>query len=117
MQDGVDRTFQEERLTDVVADELERSVVTEVRNVLCLARYQVVDADDLPAIGEQPVAEVRPKEARAAGHDRPAAPPPPPPRGGGERACPSVGGRAALDPGPVARCSWGGEPGGAVRHR
>src|SRR5260370_30439058 len=98
MQDGVDRTFQEERLTDVVADELERSVVTEVRNVLCLARYQVVDADDLPAIGEQPVAEVRPKEARAAGHDRPAAPPPPPPPGGGTSALHLGAGPAPPDP-------------------
>jgi len=52
MQDGVDRAIQKQRLTDVVLDGLERLVAAKVRNVLCLARDEVVDADDLPSISQ-----------------------------------------------------------------
>jgi hypothetical protein len=39
-----------------------------VGDVLLPAREQVVDADDLVAVLEQPVAEVGPEESGAAGH-------------------------------------------------
>ena len=71
MQNGVNRAFQIERFTDVVLDRLKGLVVAEMRDVLRLAGHEVVDADDLPAVGQQALGEVRPKEACPACDDSP----------------------------------------------
>ena len=71
MQDRIDRAVQVERLADVVLDGLERLVVAKVSNVPGRAGHEVVDADDRPPVGEQPLAEVRPEEACPSGDDRP----------------------------------------------
>src|ERR1700730_2140857 len=69
MQDSVQRAFHVKRLTDVVLEELERRVAAEVRNVVSGAGTQFAAADDLPLVGQQPLAKVRPQEARPASHD------------------------------------------------
>jgi hypothetical protein len=52
MQHGIDRAFEVERLADVVLDEMERFVSAEMGDVLRRTSDEVVDADDLPAVGE-----------------------------------------------------------------
>ena len=71
VQHGIDRVVHVERLADVVLDGLEGLMVTEVRDVLRRTRYQVVDADDPPAIRQQPFAEVGAEEARPTRDDSP----------------------------------------------
>ena len=51
---------------------LEVAVAAKVGDVASRAGDEVVDAEDLPAVGEQPLTEVGAKEARASGDDRPA---------------------------------------------
>src|SRR5829696_7970193 len=57
---------------DVVVYELEvRLAVQEWGHVLDDARYEVVYIDDLIALGEEPLAEVAPDEARPSRNQRP----------------------------------------------
>jgi hypothetical protein len=58
MQHGIDRTFEVEWLADVVLDGLERLVSAEQGDVVRGARDQVVDAEDLPAIGKETLAKM-----------------------------------------------------------
>ena len=58
----------EERVGDVVAQELEALVVEEVLDVASGAGEEIVDAEHLVAALEQPVGEVRPEEACSAGN-------------------------------------------------
>ena len=58
-------------MDDVVADELEVALAEEVGDVRILAVLEVVDADDVVAGRDQPVAEVAAEEAGAAGDENP----------------------------------------------
>ena len=70
MQHVVDRPVDLDRLGDIVLDELERRVGRQVRDVAATAGQQVVHADDLVAVAEEPLAKMRPDESRATGDDR-----------------------------------------------
>ncbi|SRR6266571_3645373 len=70
MQDGVYRALEIERLTDIVLDGLERLVAAEMGDVLRLACHQVVDTDNRPSVGQQPLAEMGSQKARPARDDR-----------------------------------------------
>jgi hypothetical protein len=72
MQDGVHRTVDVERLADIVLQRLEVAVAAKVGDVAGRAGDEVIDAEDLPAVGEQPFTEVGAEEPRAPGDDRPA---------------------------------------------
>ena len=70
MEDRVDGAVEEDVLRHVVEDEAELPVPGEVRDVPLVARDQVVEADDLVTVGQEPVREVAPEEPRATGdHD------------------------------------------------
>src|SRR4029077_12998817 len=71
MQDRIDRSIEVERLGYVVVDHLETAPPLEVLDVAGDAGNQVVDADDVVAIGQQTLAEVRSEESRPARDDRP----------------------------------------------
>src|SRR5256885_2377058 len=71
MQHGIDRVFEVERLTNVVLHRLERLVVAQLREVGGRPGHQVVDTHDLPAVCQEPLAEVRSEKTRAARDDRP----------------------------------------------
>ena len=59
----------EERLADVVPQQLEARMVEQVLDVVPPAGEEVVQADDVVALGQQPVAEMRADEAGAAGDE------------------------------------------------
>lgn len=71
MQDGIDRTIDVKRLADVVLERREVGVAEKLGDVARRAADEIVDAEDLPAVGEQSLAEVGAEEARAPGDDRP----------------------------------------------
>ncbi len=58
------------RVRDIVPDELELRVPEQVGDVLGRAGDEVIDRDDLVALGEEPIAEVRPDEPGSAGDER-----------------------------------------------
>jgi hypothetical protein len=55
----------EERVRDVVAEQLEGLVTEQVLDIAPRARKEVVDAKDLAAGVEQPLAQMGPEESRA----------------------------------------------------
>ena len=59
------------RLTNVVAHELEAAMLQELVEIPPGASEQVINADDLVAILDEPLAEVRPEKARTAGYEDP----------------------------------------------
>ena len=59
-----------DRLAHVAELEMEVRVAPGVAQVAEIAGHQVVDADDLEALGEQPIDEVRAEEAGRARHQR-----------------------------------------------
>ena len=67
MEHVVDRPVDLERPRHVVAEELEIAAPQQVGDVLPAPGHQVVDADHLVALGDQPLAEVRAEEAGPAG--------------------------------------------------
>ena len=60
-----------QRLDDVVAEELEVGLREEMGDVGLLAREEVVDADHVVALGDQPLAEVAAEEAGASSDEDP----------------------------------------------
>jgi hypothetical protein len=71
MQEGIDRTIDVERLAHVVLERPEVGVAAKVGDIAGRAGDEVVDAEDLPAVGEQPLTEVGAEKARASGDDCP----------------------------------------------
>ena len=67
MENVVERPRQIDVARDVVVDELEIGPGTQMRDVVEIARQQVVHGDDAMAFGEEPVAEVGAEKAGAAG--------------------------------------------------
>jgi len=67
VEDAVDLEL--EGIDDVVAHELERGVRQKMGDVPLLAGEQVVDADHLVTVPQQPVAKVGAEETGAAGHE------------------------------------------------
>jgi hypothetical protein len=61
--------LEKDRVVDVVADELEIRFVEQVGDVVFLAGEEVVEADDVMALGDEAIAEVRAEEAGAAGDE------------------------------------------------
>jgi len=59
----------DDRLGDVVAEQLEAMVVEQVIDVAALPGEEVVEAQDLVPHAEQTLAQVRADEASAAGHE------------------------------------------------
>ena len=70
MEDPVDPAVHVEVVRDVVALVAEPLVGQRADEVVRVAGEQGVEAEDLPALGQEPLAEMGPEEARAAGHDR-----------------------------------------------
>src|SRR6185436_1852533 len=68
---GIDRSFDLERLGDVVVQEVEARSPAQMRDVLRPPGDQVVDADDPVPFGEQPVAEVRAEKTGSSSDHRP----------------------------------------------
>ena len=71
--DHVDVAWDVDVVGDVGPHHPELRVGQQVLDVRRRAGEEVVDADDVPAVGEQPLADVRAQEAGAPGDDRPAA--------------------------------------------
>ena len=69
MEDRVDGPVEVDVLRDVVVDEAELPVAREVRDVAHVARDEVVEADDLVALGEEAVGEVAAEEAGGSRDD------------------------------------------------
>jgi hypothetical protein len=61
----------EERVGNVVPQKLKLLVTKYVLDVAACAGEKVVDAEDLAAALKEPLCEVRPEEARAAGNEDP----------------------------------------------
>jgi hypothetical protein len=72
MQEGVHRIVDVKRLADIVVERFEVTVASKVGDVAGRPGDEVINAEDLPALGEQPFAEVGAEETRAPGDDRPA---------------------------------------------
>jgi hypothetical protein len=53
----------------IVADQLKVLVGEQVLDVGFLGGEEVVEADDIVALGDEAIADVRPEEAGAAGHE------------------------------------------------
>ena len=68
MQHGVDRTGHVHEVGHVAAEEAEPVGSLQVADVGGAPGEQVVEADDLDALGDQPRAQVRSEEPGAAGH-------------------------------------------------
>ena len=66
MKDAVD--LEQDRLDDVVADELEAGMALEMLDVGALAAEEVVQADDVVPVAQQPLAQMRSEKSRAARH-------------------------------------------------
>ena len=69
VEDRVDRAVDVDVVGDVVLDEVEAPVAEQVGDVARMAGRQVVERDDVVAIGQQPVRQVRADEAGPAGDD------------------------------------------------
>jgi hypothetical protein len=52
VQDGINRTVDVERLADVVLERFEIAVPSKMGDIASRAGDEVVDAEDLPAVGE-----------------------------------------------------------------
>ena len=61
--------FQPDRLRDVVPDQLEVRPAEQVRDVRLLAGEEIVEADDVVPLVDEPFAQVRAEKARAAGDE------------------------------------------------
>jgi hypothetical protein len=70
VQDGIHRAIDVKRFADIVLQRFEIAVAAKVSDIAGRSGDEVVDAEDLPAIAEQPLAEVGAEEARATGDDR-----------------------------------------------
>src|SRR5581483_7083389 len=68
--DGVDRTRHVHEVADVGAQQPKPRLGHQVRDVVALPGDEVVEADDVPAVAQQPLADVRAEEARSARDDR-----------------------------------------------
>jgi len=69
MEDVVDAAGEVDEVGDVVVDEFEVFVAGEMGDVVGIARDEVVDGDDVVALGEEAVDEMGAEEAGAAGDD------------------------------------------------
>src|SRR5207247_9949255 len=69
VQNRVDRAVQVQRFRQVVIEIGETVVLRQLVDVRATARDEVVDADDLLALGEEPGAEVVSEEPRSPGAD------------------------------------------------
>src|SRR5262245_37464879 len=58
--------FKPQRMRDIVADEFKVRLVQQMLDVRLLAGEEVVNANDIIAARDEPIAEVRPEEAGAA---------------------------------------------------
>ena len=63
--------LQQQRLADVVTQQLEASRVHQVTDIVAHAREEVVEADDIVALLYQTLAEMRADESGAAGNQHP----------------------------------------------
>ncbi len=70
MEHVVHRSIDLDRLGDIVLDEAERRPLQEGGQVTAAAGQQVVDADDLIAVAQESLAEMRADETRSTGDDR-----------------------------------------------
>jgi hypothetical protein len=52
VQDGIDRAVDVERLADIVLERFETAVPSKVGDIASRAGDEIVDAEDLPAVGE-----------------------------------------------------------------
>jgi len=70
MPDVIHRTLQEDELRDILLDEPEVRMATQVNDVVPVAGHEVVDGNDpVPALQEQ-IHQMRPEKAGAAGDHR-----------------------------------------------
>ena len=69
MPDVIHRAVEENKLGDVLLDELEIPVAAEVRDVVHRAGDKIVEADDLVAARQKQIGEVRAEKAGGAGDD------------------------------------------------
>ena len=66
MKDAID--FEQNRLDDVVADELEAGKALEMLDIGAFAAEEVVQADDFVPVAQQPLAQMRSQEPSTARH-------------------------------------------------
>lgn len=63
------RNMQENELGDILVDEFEVGIASQVRDVIDRASDKIVDADDLMAACQQQVRQVRAQKPGGAGND------------------------------------------------
>ena len=68
MPNVIDGAIEEDKFGNVLLDEFEVGVATEMGDVVDATGDEVVDADDFVTAGEEEVAEVGAEEASGAGH-------------------------------------------------
>ena len=61
--------FQPDRLGHIVPHEFEIRQLQQMRDVGFLAGEEVIQADDVVALSDEPFAEVRPEKTGSAGHE------------------------------------------------
>jgi hypothetical protein len=69
MQNDIHRPVDFDRVGDIVPDEREAGVGAKMLDILQASGDQIIDDDDLAAIGQKSIAEMRSEEARAARYD------------------------------------------------
>jgi hypothetical protein len=69
MQDVVELTGHEHKLAHIVVMKLKVFPLKQVLNIGQVARHEVVHGNDMVALGQEPVAEVRAQEAGPAGNE------------------------------------------------
>ena len=69
MPDVLDRPIQENEFGDILLDEFELRITTQMRDVIDGAGHKVIDPDNFVATSQQQIHEMGAKEASGAGHD------------------------------------------------
>jgi hypothetical protein len=77
MQNVIHRPIDLDRLRDIVLDELECSILEQVCDIAGIACEHVIHAQDLVAVREKSLTEMRPDESAAARDERSHVTPPP----------------------------------------
>ena len=99
--------LQQNRLNDVVANELEPRVPEQMHQVLFSSREEIVDHDDVVTASDEFVDEVAPDEARAAGDDDSLPPAADPDRNAARaRPCAAEAGKPGSREECVGRLGW-----------
>jgi hypothetical protein len=63
--------LEQQRLADIVAQQLEPRAIEQMSYIVAAPREEVVETDDVMALADQPLAQMRADEARPSGYQHP----------------------------------------------